>query len=573
MKKTILSILLFFAMSSLLAQISIIKSDTIDPTYLYAANGKVFYAHRPVSGAYLYELWVTDGTSAGSYRVKDINPNSPDDLFSVFTTTGIQKYSSCVFNNELYFMADDGVHGMEFWKSDGTAAGTNMFYETTPGLLGWDFADSKVPGFCVANGTLFFKSGNAAHGYELWKTDGTTAGTVEVSDIYPGPTGSNPYFITSFNGKVFFTAKDNVHGWELFCSDGTDAGTHIVKDIAPGVNGAFNDGGDLSIDPQFKVSGDYLYFVADNNGVTNVEPHWWRTDGTDNGTIQLETTLEPYDPGPYSRNVTTADLNGELIFVAGNPPFTNATTWKSDGTVAGTTQVFTNNGLVMYPCIMSLGSYVYFNGVDNDSSGMARTDGTTSGTDMVFPYDDASSPFNIQFPSVINQNLFFHMSKYFSNPTGMHARVVQSNGTAQGTIVYPGVEPLSKFVQLGTDIIFYGHDTTEAVPQLTKLYKLHPAVLPPPIGTGVSEKPADALMDVFPNPASTAVHIGVAAKKSESITISLINTSGARVLSQEYTAVNGNNIFNLELKGLSGGFYIVEMNADDALRYGKLVKQ
>src|SRR5207248_6883299 len=99
------------------------------------------------------------------------------------------------------------------------------------------------------NGTLFFSAYDGTDGQELWKSDGTVAGTVLVKDIYPGayyPTGyysspygphsSSPSNLTNVNGTLFFTANDGTHGSELWKSDGTTTGTALVKDINPGGN-------------------------------------------------------------------------------------------------------------------------------------------------------------------------------------------------------------------------------------------------------------------------------------------------------------------------------------------------
>ena len=73
----------------------------------------------------------------------------------------------------------------------------------------------------VVDGTLFFYASDGSHGEELWKTDGTAAGTIMVKDINPGSTSSNPFHMTAVGGTLFFAADDGIHGRELWKSDGT----------------------------------------------------------------------------------------------------------------------------------------------------------------------------------------------------------------------------------------------------------------------------------------------------------------------------------------------------------------
>ena len=95
--------------------------------------------------------------------------------------------------------------------------------------------------FTAVGDTVFFTASDGLNGVELWKSDGTAAGTSLVKDIYPGiepqfsEAGSSaPADLTAAGGLLYFFAEDGVHGGELWRSDGTAAGTFMVKDIRPG---------------------------------------------------------------------------------------------------------------------------------------------------------------------------------------------------------------------------------------------------------------------------------------------------------------------------------------------------
>ena len=84
------------------------------------------------------------------------------------------------------------------------------------------------------HGILYFSANDGKHGFELWRSDGTGRGTRMVKDINPGRGGSDLTGITAVNRIIYFTADDGVHGAELWRSDGTGRGTRMVKDISPG---------------------------------------------------------------------------------------------------------------------------------------------------------------------------------------------------------------------------------------------------------------------------------------------------------------------------------------------------
>jgi ELWxxDGT repeat protein len=79
------------------------------------------------------------------------------------------------------------------------------------------------------NGTLYFSATSTAHGIELWKSDGTAAGTVMVKDINPGTASSSLAYFTNVDNILYFRANDGTTGNELWRSDGTSAGTYMVK--------------------------------------------------------------------------------------------------------------------------------------------------------------------------------------------------------------------------------------------------------------------------------------------------------------------------------------------------------
>ena len=112
---------------------------------------------------------------------------------------------------------------------------------------------------------MFFQATNFAAGRELWKSDGSSIGTVVVKDIYPGNTGSVlNQSLANVNGILYFTANDGTNGSELWKSDGTDAGTVMVYDINPG---------NADAEPvYYTLSGNNLFFSA--NEIINGAELW-----------------------------------------------------------------------------------------------------------------------------------------------------------------------------------------------------------------------------------------------------------------------------------------------------------
>jgi ELWxxDGT repeat protein len=298
------------------------------------------------------ELWITNGTVKGTRIVKDINPDSPPGARCDQGDCGIPKGWShpdtvTVMGKQVFFAADDGKHGVELWKSDGTTRGTKLVKDintvkgnSNPNDKGGALTRSaEVEKLFVVGKTLYFRASDGKHGVELWKSDGTTRGTKLVKNINPAApapintacksdkscAGSSWADDMMLVGKtLYFTAKDGKHGLELWKSDGTTRGTKLVKNINPSSESEASDIGELV------AMGKTLYFVA-NDGKHGLE--LWKSDGTVKGT-RLVKDIKPGKMGSDADSLTV--FGGVLLFAAADGKH-GPELWGSDGTWAGTT--------------------------------------------------------------------------------------------------------------------------------------------------------------------------------------------------------------------------------------------
>src|SRR5262249_7433711 len=139
-----------------------------------------------------------------------------------------------VLNGQALFSGLDAACNLGIWVSNGTAAGT---HELT-GIIGANTGEvflGASPGFAVFNGEALFQGKDAAGISGLWATDGTAAGTHEIMGAL------NPSDLTVFNGEVLFAANDAANQTGLWVTNGTAAGTHELT----GISGAFTGPGGL----------------------------------------------------------------------------------------------------------------------------------------------------------------------------------------------------------------------------------------------------------------------------------------------------------------------------------------
>ena len=154
----------------------------------------------------------------------DANPNNGG--FNVYFHQAYSKFEYAVLNGVSYFAANDGIHGIELWKNNGTASGTVMIKDINPGS-----APSNAHDMTVSGNKIYFSADDGVHGLELWVTDGTEANTKMLKDIYPASIGSFPAYLIDGDGELYFFVTHAYPDDELWKSDGTKEGTIKIADF------------------------------------------------------------------------------------------------------------------------------------------------------------------------------------------------------------------------------------------------------------------------------------------------------------------------------------------------------
>lgn len=366
-------------------------------------------------------------------------------------TTRYDSGDNFLFGSELvelsgtvYFTASDVLHGLELWKTDGTEAGTVRITDLCPGAC-----DSFPRNLTVLGTSIYFSADDGAHGFEPWITDGTNAGTRMIRDTVPGLGGSSPNFFRVLGGRVFYSARDAEAGTELWVTDGTAGGTGRLVDIEPGT-------GDSDATP-WQVIGPDLFFAAFDS-VHGIE--LWATDGTAAGT-RLVLDIHPGADSALNGSVPVPGpalfgVLGSRLFFAADDGTSGSELWASDGTAAGTTRVADIDpgmGFSIPQDFARLGSNLFFRARPSAQGGeLWKTDGTELGTVLVadiFSGPTGSIPFELTpFGGAI----------YFHADDGVHGRELwTSDGTAAGTAM---VADIRSGIGSGLEIFSSPHGLT-----------------------------------------------------------------------------------------------------------------
>ncbi|RAV97719.1 ELWxxDGT repeat protein [Pseudochryseolinea flava] len=385
MKRIYLLALLLIAACNVLAQnLSLIKDLNVGsahayPRYLVVQDNTLYFSLGTTPG----KLYSSDGTSVGT---REVGPSAGSGTIWHLTPS----------NSTLYFSYDDGTHGGELWKSNGTTTGTVLVKDIGAG------SESTNPTFLTdCNGKLFFWAPSLANNKGLWVTDGTNAGTINLN-VIATPIGHSTYEV--FNNKIYFSGNTG-SGYGLWQSDGTVAGTQLIKSgftLGPGTDswaihngkmyfgfqdnttqGLWVSDGTTAGTQLVKALVNVAHIVSANNKIyfsafdNTHGDELWVSDGTSAGT----TLVKDIFPGAANSSLRNMFVyKNEVYFFT-----VDGALYKTDGTSGGTIQLKGAGSYPNYPPIEFNGKLYWFDTAGNQNGLMYESDGTSAGTKAIVP--------------------------------------------------------------------------------------------------------------------------------------------------------------------------------------------
>ena len=330
-----------------------------------------------------------------------------------------------VVGDTLFFSAED-FRGRELWRTDGTSAGTNIVADLSQDTFG------SSPGELIGFGdSLFFVANDDSHGRQLWRTDGTAQGTQPVGPDQLVRTASVTNVTVAGGQLLFFVTNFDDNHTRLWRSDGTAGGTSLVADfpltdISHGVVST-------SLPGELSAVGPFAYFHAGQLGT-----ELWRTDGTPQGTIRLADTGSLVTGIVGVNGVAYASAARDSAFIIGGKLQNNpGSIWRSHGTAQGTSRGGELDPTLSYGAshlVTALASTALYQAKDPAGAELWRSD--AGGTSLVA--DINPGPGN-SYPVFLAVSDGF---AYFSADDGIHGRELWvSDGTAGGTRLLADLVP------------------------------------------------------------------------------------------------------------------------------------
>ncbi|MFL5729240.1 MAG: T9SS type A sorting domain-containing protein [Cytophagaceae bacterium] len=420
------------------------------------------------------ELYKTDGTIKGTVIARDVHPGpassypqglfahnndlffmaqdtnynvnrinySSFSLFKLNTLTSsmttlkskITQYGNMVtVKDEIFIPLNDGNTGLELWKTDGSSAGTSLVMDIAPGIASsissntYSYYQGDTYLTTVGNQIFFNARDASADGVSVWKSDGSHEGTKKVQKIIGGDLGSNPSNLTVFGEYLYFSV-----GNQLWRSNGQGDSTQVFKTMSSPSNTI----------SKIISTGNIMFFVVDS---LPKKSEIWRTDGTAQGTVLLKTISCNSHCGKggcgYSTGVFEWTLFNNELYIAAFDSNAYALSsrgggwslFKSDGTPRGT--VLLKKGIAPTGMVSFQGK-LYFSGLDSYGRELWKTDGTIEGTSMAVDINTGNSGSYPMALTVMNEMLYFLAT---TQATGME--LFRSDGTFGGTSVVRDISP------------------------------------------------------------------------------------------------------------------------------------
>jgi ELWxxDGT repeat protein len=417
----------------------------------------------------------------------------------------------------------------QLWKSDGTSNGTVQIANVSVGS----------PEYAVLNDKVYFAGDNSNSNPindQLWQSDGTANGTTLVKTINAsGPAGI--YNLFSSGGKIYFGANDGINMTQLWVSDGTTAGTFMLKKLNP-TDGSY---------PNFFVSYNGKVYFAAEDGVNGTQ--LWATDGTTDGTVKITNI----NAGGFGLQPSTFTIYNSKLYFCGIDSSYFYQLWSTDGTTEGTVKVKTdytyrNGGEGFLPTSMAVHKdKLYMAGYDSLSATIQlwASDGTTAGTTKVTSFRLGLYP----------ERLFSFQNRLIMTGYDTISDQVQlfaSDGTAAGTVCptppdtwgqYP-FYPWEAWVPFNDALYYKGAYAYFADYQLCR-YTEFPAGIDQLNGESVS---------VYPNPTNGKFNVELP-ENSNKADIEIHDLTGALIRHQK--AMDGSN--TIDISNCSPGLYILRV--------------
>ena len=291
-------------------------------------------------------LWVTDGTVAGTSQV--VTPTLP---------ASSEVESFLALGNKALFEATGTDNESSLWITDGTDAGTQELAIALPNPVPFG-NKSLFPSLLFSFGTeaLFFGSDQQFH-IGLWVTDGTAAGTRELSvpGLSSATAGVAPTNFVAYGNKALFNGIDSIGSDGLWITDGTSAGTYEIMPATADFHG---------IDPtDFALAGNNVVFRGfDATGGSGL----WTTNGTATGTFEI-TNPSTSSTGSFAVSDLTSFSVPVAIVVKSDILFQNDSgqlaLWQTNGaTITASGGIGPNPG----PSWFAMGTGAFFSGDTSD---------------------------------------------------------------------------------------------------------------------------------------------------------------------------------------------------------------